>query len=78
MLIEVSVVTPQEIIFEGKARSVILPGERGVLEVLSCHKSLISRLVSGVLSIDGKNLLIQRGFVKVVRNKVTAIVEKAI
>ena len=76
MQLDVSVLSPKEIIFEGKANSVILPGESGVFEVLPFHKRLLSRLVYGTAFIDMQNFPIHRGIVKVDQNKVTIILEE--
>lgn len=70
--------TPQRIVYEGKAFSVILPGEKGVFEVLAYHKSLISRLISGFILVDGRNFFIRRGVVKVGLNKVVVIAEEGV
>ena len=75
-MLEVVVATSEKVIFEGKAESVILPGEQGVFEILSFHKPLLSRLVSGRLIIDEQSFLIQRGIVGVNHNKATIIVEE--
>ena len=75
MLLDVCLLNPQKVIFEGQAQSIILPGEDGVFEVLSFHIRLLSRLVSGVLFIDDKNYPVKRGVVKVSQNKVTIIIE---
>jgi len=77
MQINVTVLTPTKIYFQGKASNIILPGEQGVFEVLPFHKRLLSRLVSGALVIDDEILPIKRGVVKVDQNKVTVIVEEA-
>ena len=74
-MLEVVVLGPEAFLFEGKAQRVILPGEKGVFEVCPFHRPLISRLLSGVLIIDQESIPIQRGVVKVDRNRVTAIVE---
>jgi len=74
-LLEVSVVTPEGILFEGNAQSVIFPGERGTFEVLPHHKPLLSRLVGGEVVVDGERILVQRGIAKVALNRVIAIVE---
>ena len=74
--IEVLVVTPQAILFRGKANAVTLPGEQGVFEVFSNHKSLLSLLVRGGVFVDQKEIPIRRGIVKVVHNNVFAIVEE--
>lgn len=76
MLLEVSVLSPKEVIFEGKAKTVILPGEQGVFEILPFHKRILSRLISGTLLIDEESFPIRRGIVKVNQNRVTIIVEE--
>lgn len=73
----VTAITLQEIIFKGTAQSVILPGERGVFEVLPFHKHFMSRLVKGRVFIDGHIFSILRGIAKVEKNNVTIIMEKA-
>jgi len=75
MLLDVLVLTPQEILFEGKAKSVILPGESGVFEVQPFHKRIMSRLISGVVFVDSESLSITRGIAMVENNKVTVIAE---
>lgn len=76
MLIDVLVLNPKEIIFEGKAKSVKLPGEGGAFEVLPFHKPLLSRLVSGVLFVDEKSFSITRGIAKVKNNEAMIIIEE--
>ena len=75
-MLEVVVVTPKRVIFEGKAKSVIMPGEQGVFEALSFHKPLLSRLVSGNLIIDQKIFPVRRGVVGINNNRATIIVEE--
>jgi len=74
-MLDVVILSPEEIIFEGKAESVILPGEQGTLEILSFHKNLLSRLLSGSVIVDGRIFSIQRGIVKVKDNTVTIVSE---
>jgi F-type H+-transporting ATPase subunit epsilon len=76
MLLDVSVLTPKEVIFEGTAKAVTLPGEEGVFEILPYHKSIVSRLVSGNLFIDNEKFFIKRGVMKLHNNKVVVIVEQ--
>jgi len=76
-MLDVIVVNPQRVIFEGEADSVLLPGEQGMFEVLSYHKPLLSRLVGGDVIIDGSRLPIHRGICKVESNSVALIVEDA-
>lgn len=74
-MFDVIVVTPEKVLFEGKADSAILPGENGVFEVMSFHKPILSRLISGEIEIDEQFLAIRRGIAKVEDNVLTAIVE---
>lgn len=76
MFLDVTILSPIEVIFEGKAKSIILPGEEGVFEVLPFHKRILSRLISGRLFIDEQSFPIKRGIVKVNQNKVTIIMEE--
>lgn len=76
MLLDIIVLSPQEIIFQGKANSVTVPGEQGVFEILPFHKRIISRLLAGKISIDGKGLALHRGIVQVNGNQVTIILEE--
>ena len=69
--------TIDRVIYEGTAKSLILPGESGTFEVLPYHKKLLSRLVSGPVVLDGATFPIRRGVVRVSPTDVTIIVEEA-
>ena len=75
-MLEALVLSPREILYEGQAKSIVVPGEEGVFEILSFHKRILSRLLSGNVFVDDKNYRIQRGIVKVDQNKVTIIIEQ--
>lgn len=74
--IEVLIFTPERVVYEGPAQSLILPGENGVFEVLPYHKRLLSRLIRGRMILDGRHLAIKRGVAKVGLNQVVVIVEE--
>ncbi len=76
MFLEALILTPREVIFQDKVRNVILPGEKGVFEILPYHKSIVSRLIKGKVIAGGKEFPIKRGIVKVEANKATIIVER--
>ena len=76
IMIDVQLVSTEEVIFDGKAQSIIFPGEYGVFEVLSYHKPIISRLIRGNVVIDGRLYPIRRGLAGLRHNKVTIIVER--
>ena len=77
MEIDVLILSPAGVIFEGKAGSITLPGEQGVFEVLPFHKAILSRLISGTLFVGEQAISIRRGLVSVNQNKVTIIAEES-
>ena len=76
MALDVSLLSPDRIIFKGEAKSIIVPGEQGSFEILAFHKRIISRLFTGILDIDGERFSVKRGIIKVDKNKVTIIIEE--
>ena len=74
-LLDVSILSPREVIFAGKAERVILPGEQGVFEIMPFHKPTLSLLVGGNLTVNDKDIPVKRGIAKVELNKVTVIIE---
>ena len=77
------ILTPERKIFSGEVYGVQLPGIAGSFEVLEKHAPLVGALKTGKLKIlkDRNNHLaffnIQSGFVEVINNKVTVLVEGA-
>lgn len=77
ILLDVTVLSPTQVIFEGKARNMIVPGEQGVFEVLPFHKRILSRLLAGTMLIEERRFPMRRGIIKVNQNRVTVIMEEA-
>ncbi|HXR83781.1 MAG TPA: ATP synthase F1 subunit epsilon [Hanamia sp.] len=74
------ILTPDKKIFSGDVYGVQLPGIGGVFEVLDKHAPIVSALKAGNLKIlKDKNATalytIQGGFVEVINNKATVLVE---
>ncbi|MCM8787455.1 MAG: hypothetical protein NC935_05300 [Candidatus Omnitrophica bacterium] len=76
MSFDVLLLNPKEVLFEGKAKSVVVPGEEGVFEMLPFHKPILSRLIWGTVFIDNQRFYIKRGIVKFYQNKATIIIEE--
>lgn len=74
---KVTVLSLKKPLFEGEATHVIVPGEKGVFEIGSFHRPIASRLLPGVMMVDGKAISIRRGVIQAHRNVVTALVEPA-
>ena len=77
------ILTPEKKLFSGEVYGVQLPGITGLFEVLDKHAPLVSALKSGRVKVlkDKNNHLanydIQGGFVEVLNNKTTVLVEGA-
>lgn len=76
------ILTPERKIFSGDVYGVQLPGISGLFEVLDKHAPMVSALKAGNLKIlKDKSLtssyFIQSGFVEVLNNKTTVLVEGA-
>ena len=84
------ILTPEKKLFNGEVYGVQMPGIGGWFEVLEKHAPLVSALKAGRLKVikdksagsSGQNHLahfdIQSGFVEVLNNKVTVLVEGAV
>ena len=79
---KLEILTPEKKLFSGDVYGVQLPGITGLFEVLDKHAPLVSALGKGNLKIlksknDFQNFTIQSGFVEVLNNKATVLVEGA-
>ncbi len=80
MILEI--LTPEKKLFSGEVYGVQLPGIDGLFEVLNKHAPLVSALGKGNLKVlkdksSFENYSIQSGFVEVLNNKATVLVEGA-
>ena len=76
------ILTPEKKVFSGEVYGVQLPGIAGSFEVLEKHAPLVSALKAGKLKILNDKTsttyyTIQSGFVEVINNKATVLVEGA-
>jgi F-type H+-transporting ATPase subunit epsilon len=77
------ILTPEKKLYSGNVYGVQLPGIDGLFEVLDRHAPLVSALAKGNLKIlkdksSSSNYSIQGGFVEVINNKATVLVEGAV
>jgi F-type H+-transporting ATPase subunit epsilon len=82
---ELEILTPVKKLFSDTVYGVQLPGIDGSFEVLDKHAPLVSALKAGNLKVlkdrnmkSISNFSIQSGFVEVLNNKVTVLVEGAV
>lgn len=76
------ILTPEKKIFSGDVYGVQLPGIDGMFEILEKHAPLVSALKTGKLKIlkdksSTSLYTIQSGFVEVLNNRATVLVEGA-
>ncbi|MFN5422883.1 MAG: ATP synthase F1 subunit epsilon [bacterium] len=80
---QIEILTPEKKLFAGDVYGVQLPGVSGSFEVLEKHAPMVSALRAGSVKIlldrNGKNSSynISGGFIEVIDNKVTLLVEGA-
>jgi len=80
-MLQLRIVSPEKIDFDGAVESVLVPGTMGQFEILNDHAPIISTLQKGTVEYttsEGKvQLEIQGGFVEVQKNVVSLCVEMA-
>jgi len=76
----VEILTPEKIIFNGEASFLSVPGSDGGLGILDNHAPLITTLKEGVVKVDGgkgdiQTFDIKGGTLEVLKNKVIILAE---
>jgi F-type H+-transporting ATPase subunit epsilon len=80
---ELEILTPERKIYSGDVYGIQLPGISGSFEILDKHAPLVSALGKGSMKVlvdkSNNNTLfeVSGGFVEVLNNKVTVLVENA-
>ncbi len=78
-MLQLKVVSPEKIEFDGEVESVLVPGSKGQFEILTDHAPIISTLQNGYVEYatkEGKQRIdILGGFVSVQQNEVSLCVE---
>jgi F-type H+-transporting ATPase subunit epsilon len=80
-MLKVSVISPESVLFEGEAQSVVAPAFDGEVGILENHAPLMTLLGKGELRLGGggadRRFTIDGGFLQVVDNVVRVVTEKA-
>lgn len=79
-MLQLKIVSPERIEFDGEAESVLVPGTQGQFEILNDHAPIISTLQKGFVEYTVPNagklrMDILGGFVEVQQNEVSLCVE---
>ncbi|MBU0503979.1 MAG: F0F1 ATP synthase subunit epsilon [Candidatus Omnitrophota bacterium] len=79
-----NIITPEKTVYEGRVVSLMVPAALGYLGVLVNHAPLAANLHKGKISIkkeSGEKLTLnleEKGFIEVLKNKVTLIISGGI
>jgi F-type H+-transporting ATPase subunit epsilon len=80
--LDVSIISPERIVFEGKASQVVAPAFDGELGILPMHAPLMTLLGQGSLRVIGaeggsQEFVVGGGFLQVVDDRVRVVTESA-
>ncbi|MCX5756508.1 MAG: F0F1 ATP synthase subunit epsilon [Gemmatimonadetes bacterium] len=77
-MLRVSVISPEAVLFEGDASSVVAPAFDGEVGILTGHAAMVTTLGTGTLRLgDGQSFKVEGGFLQVDENTVRVVTEKA-
>ena len=80
-MLKVSVISPERVLFEGEAASVVAPAFDGEVGILDNHAPMMTLLGKGSLRLGGagaeRKFEIEGGFLQVVENNVRIVTERA-
>jgi len=75
--VNVTILNPKHVIFDGEAYSVFLPGDMAEFELLDFHAPIVSLLRPGRVVVDWKTSIpIKKGMVKFDDNECMILVEE--
>ena len=79
---QLEIITPDETLFEGKAKLIQVPGSKGQFQVLEYHAPIISTLVEGKIRVEddggsSQYFDIRGGVIEVQRNRTIILAEVA-
>jgi F-type H+-transporting ATPase subunit epsilon len=79
-MLNVSVISPEAVLYEGETTSVVAPAYDGEVGILTGHAPMMALLGKGVLRLGdpgGRKFNVEGGFLQVVDNTVRVVTEKA-
>jgi F-type H+-transporting ATPase subunit epsilon len=80
-VLKVSVISPESVLFEGDAESVVAPAFDGEVGILTGHAPMVTLLGRGELRVGGgagaRRFAVEGGFLQVADNLVRVVTERA-
>jgi F-type H+-transporting ATPase subunit epsilon len=77
-MLHISVISPEAMVYEGDALSVVATAFDGEVGILTGHAPMVTLLGTGTVRVgDGPSFTVSGGFVQVVDNQVRVVTERA-
>lgn len=79
-MLKVSVISPESVLFEGEADSVVAPAYDGEVGILTGHAPMMAVLGTGELRLGSpgaRRFKVEGGFLQVLHNEVRIVTERA-
>ncbi|MDB4905556.1 MAG: ATPase, complex, delta/epsilon subunit [Gemmatimonadetes bacterium] len=79
-MLDVSVISPEAVLFEGSVDSLVAPAFDGQMGILTGHAPMMTLLGNGELRLGaagGRRFHVEGGFLQVVDDKVRVVTERA-
>jgi len=75
--VNVTILSPKQVLLESQASSVTFPGDKAEFEVLDYHAPIVSLLRPGDVVVDGaKRIPVKRGLMKFDRSECVVLIEE--
>lgn len=52
----IKILTPEQVIFEGEVKSVLLPGKNGEFHIMKDHAAIVASLTNGKIKVFAENI----------------------
>ncbi len=76
-IMKVTILNPKQVVFDGEAHHVFLPGDMAEFELLDFHAPIVSLLKPGKVIVDWERIIpIKQGMVKFDKNECMILVEQ--
>ncbi|HET7632697.1 MAG TPA: ATP synthase F1 subunit epsilon [Gemmatimonadaceae bacterium] len=80
-MLNISVISPEKVLYEGTADTVVAPAFDGQVGILTGHAPMMTLLGKGELRVglgdDARRFDVEGGFLQVVENRVRVVTERA-
>jgi len=80
-VLRVSIISPERVLFEGEADSLVAPAFDGQIGVLTSHAPMMTLLGTGELRLSGgggaRRFSVEGGFMQVIDDQVRVVTERA-